>query len=142
MKEQIYEWAIKERIHVVTWANYESLEVVISIIGSFDGRLRPDFNSTVKQIPKHLDRITVDLMRTTYIDSAAVAMLLGLKALAETRMTDLVFTYCHSSVRALLKRFCVDELFRIEGPAADQAVYTAKQHGRDRWVQHQTENNR
>ena len=115
---------MKEQIHVITWASEAGLEVVISIAGSFDDRLRTDFNSAIKKLPKHLDRITLNLLNTTYIDSAAVAMLLGLKALAETRMTDLVLTNCHASIRALLERACVEQLFKIEGPAADDSNTT------------------
>ena len=101
-------------IQVIEWAGESGLEAVIIIVGSFDMRRRAEFNEAFRLIPDQVTRVVVDLEKTTYIDSAAVCMLLGLRMYATLHNLELILKNCNLLVRPLLQRACVDSLFNFE----------------------------
>lgn len=58
----------------------ESEELVVSITGSFDFNCRPAFINGCENLPRSISKCTVDLTKTTYMDSSGLGMLLVLKS--------------------------------------------------------------
>ncbi len=100
-----------KNIHIVEWASENGLEVVILISGSFDQRLRKEFSEAFQLIPNEVDRIIVDLEKTTYLDNAALCMLLGLRMHATINNVELILKECNTAIRPLLQNYCFDEVF-------------------------------
>lgn len=99
---------------MVEWAGEDGLTVEIVISGSFDERRRIEFSNAFSLIPENVNHIVVDLAKTTFIDSAAVGMLLGLRTFCSVHNIGLVLKSCESPVRSLLERACVESLFKFE----------------------------
>ena len=105
---------VLKNIHVVEWASEDGLEVVIVIYGSFDVRRRFEFSEAFRLIPEKADRIIVDLEKTTYIDYAAVGMLLGLRTYSTINEIELILRNCNNVVRPLIQRDSIDSIFKFD----------------------------
>ena len=103
-----------KNITVVEWASEDGLEVVIIIYGSFDESRRVEFSEAFKLIPEKADRIIVDLEKTTFIDHAAICMLLGLRSYSIINGVELLLRNCNKAVRPLIQRDCINTLFRMD----------------------------
>ena len=88
-------------------------ECRIKITGRFDFSSQLTFREALKQAPEGFD-VTVDLQDTSYLDSAALGMLLVLREQAIKRGVRVVLTNCHGQAREVLELANFGRLFRIE----------------------------
>ena len=65
-------------------------EVVISVSGNFDHSTRNKFTLVYKKYPRGSKRFVVDFKETTYLDSAALGLLLELREYSCKNAVELV----------------------------------------------------
>lgn len=85
--------------------------LTISVNGRFDINVQADFRRSYES--ESAKEIVVDLKRATYVDSAALGMLLAMKEKLGSRVGRISITHCSEQVKKVLLLTKLDRFFNI-----------------------------
>lgn len=88
-------------------------ELNLAIDGRFDFNIHTEFRDAYRNVP-NTTRFVVDLARTTFIDSAALGMLLLLREFVGEDEGAVRIRNCQPEVRRVLQVSNLDRLFVVE----------------------------
>jgi len=88
-------------------------ELNMAIDGRFDFSLHADFRNAYRDLPSDTS-YTIDLGRTTFMDSSAMGMLLLLREYAGDKEADIRLVNCSPEVRKVLSISNLDKMFQME----------------------------
>jgi HptB-dependent secretion and biofilm anti anti-sigma factor len=91
----------------------DGAELLIRIAGRFDFSAHRAFRDAYDHLPQQPIRYRVDLAETTYVDSAALGMLLLLRDHAGGDRADVSLVDCSQVVRKILAISNFEQLFAI-----------------------------
>ena len=91
--------------------NSEDGELTIAINGRFDFGLQQDFRASYKNIKAK--KIIVDLMKTEYMDSSALGMLLMMREYVGGVNADITLAHCSEDIKTILNVANFRILFNI-----------------------------
>lgn len=94
--------------------NSDGEELVISIEGRFDFSAHQEFRDSYERIESEPHSYTVDLNRTTYLDSSALGMLLLLRDHAGGDSAEIKIVNCNQDVKKILTISNFEQLFTIQ----------------------------
>lgn len=89
-------------------------ELCIAVEGRFDFSVHQEFRQAYEVVSPAPARYTVNLLKTTYLDSSALGMLLLLRDHAGGDAADVSIVNCNSDVRKILSISNFDQLFHVE----------------------------
>jgi len=87
--------------------------LTIGVTGRFDVAVKRDFRAAYEQQPATGIRYVVDLSQTTYLDSAALGMLLLLREYAGEERASITLQGARPNVRWVLEMANFDRLFSL-----------------------------
>jgi len=93
--------------------NASTSELVVKISGRFDFSLHQDFRKLSENEAKNVKAITIDLLRTDYIDSSALGMLLILRDKVGDNKSAIKITHAKPDVKKILEIANFDKLFTL-----------------------------
>jgi len=93
--------------------NASTSELVVKISGRFDFSLHQDFRKLSENEAKNVKEITIDLLRTDYIDSSALGMLLILRDKVGDNKNAIKITNAKPDVKKILEIANFDKLFTL-----------------------------
>lgn len=91
----------------------EDHSAIIAIHGDFVFDVNREFREAYQQLPQRT-RITVDLSRTDYMDSAGLGMLIQLREHVGKDAADIRLTGINETLRTILNVANFGRLFKIE----------------------------
>jgi len=93
--------------------NASTSELVVKISGRFDFSLHQDFRKLSENEAKNVKAITIDLLRTDYIDSSALGMLLILRDKVGDNKSAIKIANAKPDVKKILEIANFDKLFTL-----------------------------
>jgi anti-anti-sigma factor len=90
----------------------------IKISGRFDFSEHKAFRDAYNQVDPIATRFTLDLSETSYMDSAALGMLLVLRERAGGHRADITLTGCNESIKQILEISRFEQIFKFAGSRA------------------------
>ena len=88
-------------------------ELSMAIDGRFDFSLHADFRNAYRDLPRNT-RYSIDLGRSTFMDSSAMGMLLLLREYAGDKEADIHLVNCSPEVRKVLSISNLDKMFQLD----------------------------
>ncbi|MEN8167041.1 MAG: STAS domain-containing protein [Pseudomonadota bacterium] len=90
----------------------------IKISGRFDFSEHKAFRDAYSQVDPSVTRFTLDLSETSYMDSAALGMLLVLRERAGGHRADITLTGFNESIKQILEISRFEQIFKFAGNRA------------------------
>ena len=91
--------------------NSQDGELTISIDGRFDFGLQKDFRASYENIKAK--KIIINLLRTEYMDSSALGMLLMMREHVGGANADITLSHCSEDIKTILNVANFKSLFKI-----------------------------
>lgn len=103
--------AVASSVSTHTTSNGKGL--VISVVGTFNLSVHPEFRKAYTQHDKHFERYAVNLSACTGMESSALGMLLLLHDYADVARENLILMNVHRDVKSVLECANFQELFLV-----------------------------
>ena len=91
--------------------NSQDGKLTIAVNGRFDCGLQQDFRDSYENVKAK--KIIVDLLRTEYMDSSALGMLLMMREHEGGENADITLTHCSDDIKTILNVANFKILFKI-----------------------------